>query len=196
MKQPPKTKPAKDKILTLTITLDYLEPPIWRRVEVPNYMTLGDLHIIIQSAMGWQRCHMHEFIVKKQRYSESMAFEDLFADDLAMDEQQVRLSEVLKRKRSKLKYIYDFGDSWQHTVVVDSIEDPEPGQAYPRCTGGARSCPPEDSGGVGGYARMLQIVEDPNHPEHENYKAWLGEGFDPEAFDRDEAEFVLRAYGT
>jgi len=100
----------------------------------------------------------------------------------SIDERKVRLHKVAALK-SRLVYEYDFGDGWTHDNLVEKVLPPDPGVAYPRCIAGARACPPEDCGGVWGYADLLDALADPNHELHEEKKEWLGEDFDPEAFD-------------
>ncbi len=91
-----------------------------------------------------------------------------------------------------------FGDSWEHSVVLEKIL-PSSEHPTPYCLGGKRACPPEDSGGPWGYAHFLEAITDAQHPEHRDYLEWVGGSFDPEAFDRDEvsAELsVLRRRGS
>jgi Plasmid pRiA4b ORF-3-like protein len=194
----------------LKISLKYIEPPIWRRVQVPASITLGDLHYIIQIVMGWEGEHMHEFTIKKVNYGPpepdyGMPFiflgtqeqiaapaavldevededdedEDEWEDDWTDDygtknEDKVKLNEVVTRVRTKFKYLYDFGDSWQHEIEVEKILPPEPGVHYPICLAGERAGPPEDIGGVWGYANMLEVLADPNHPDREEMLDWPG----------------------
>jgi hypothetical protein len=89
-------------------------------------------------------------------------------------------------------YEYDFGDGWEHGIQLEKIVGPEPGVHYPRCLAGRRACPPEDCGGVWGYAELLEILADPRHPEHAERLEWLGGPIDPEAFDPDEVNNLLK----
>ena len=163
----------------LKVTLEGVEPPVWRRLVVPSEFTLFDLHCAIQVAMGWEDCHLHDFEIKRQRY----ALPD--ADDFGspLDETRASLRDVAG-PRAKIRYQYDFGDSWNHVIVVEKIlEDTE--VAPPICTDGARACPPEDSGGPWGYSEKLQALADPEDEDNEELRDWMGEDFDPERFEID-----------
>jgi len=86
-------------------------------------------------------------------------------------------------KGARFMYVYDFGDNWEHSIVVEDVLPIEPGVKLPACTGGKRACPPEDSGGATGYQGLLAALADPTHPDHESMSKWVG-SFDPDAFDR------------
>jgi hypothetical protein len=172
----------------LKLTLEGIEPAIWRRLIVPSQFTLYELHQVIQIAMGWENAHMHEFTIKRKRYSA-----DGPDDYGAEDECTTQLQDVI-RTRSKLKYMYDYGDSWDHALVVEKtlneLENP-----LPVCVDGARRGPPEDSGGAWGYAEKLEILKDPRADKHEKaeVRAWLGSRFDPEKLDLAAINRDLRA---
>ncbi|MBM4257783.1 MAG: plasmid pRiA4b ORF-3 family protein [Deltaproteobacteria bacterium] len=179
------------QIYQLKISLAESAPPIWRRVQVPSVMLLGDLHALIQIAMGWQNSHMHQFRVGKTCYG------PLYPDDFdgvteTKDEDKVTVEEVLPKVKAKLGYEYDFGDGWEHEIVVEKILSPEQGVKYPLCLDGKRACPPEDCGGIWGYANMLEVIKDPEHPEYEEMEEWLGEEFDPDAFSVEAVNKMLR----
>ena len=165
-------------IYQIKITLDDIEPAIWRRVQVASNIKLSDLHDIIQVVMGWEDDHLHEFVIDKQRYGVP---ERGFADDLK-NERNTVLEKVVK-PRGKLSYEYDFGDGWLHTLKIEKILTAEKDQRYPVCLAGERACPPEDCGGPYGYANLLEAISDPEHEEHEDLLDWIGDDFDPEAFD-------------
>jgi hypothetical protein len=179
---PKKSQPAETQVYQLKITLADINPPIWRRVQVSSTISLATLHTIIQEVMGWEDSHMHQFKVGKTYYGTS--YPDDF-DDVTMtkDEKTVALSEVIAKPKAKMVYEYDFGDSWEHEVLLEKILPPEPGVKYPVCLDGKRACPPEDCGGSWGYADLVEAIQDPKHPEHEDRLEWIGGSFDPEAFD-------------
>lgn len=160
------------------VVLEGIDPPIWRRVVVPSEITLYDLHRVIQVAMGWEDCHLHDFTIKGQRYS----IPDPDDFDQPADETQTRLGDVA-RARTKLVYQYDFGDSWRHTVTVEKVLAEAAGP-LPTCIDGARACPPEDSGGAWGYAEKLEALASPEDGDDELIE-WMGEDFDPEHFEVD-----------
>jgi len=163
----------------LKIELRDIDPIVWRRVLVPSEFTLFDLHHVIQIVMGWENCHLHEFSIKRKRYT--LPEEGDYGD--AADESETRLRDVVA-PRSKILYQYDFGDCWNHVILVEkAIEGAE--LLEPTCVEGARACPPEDSGGSWGYADKLRALSDPNDEEHEEGRGWLGANFDPESFDLD-----------
>lgn len=174
-------KPAtlgSSQICQLKVTLKWSNPPIWRHLLVRGDTRLGKLHLILQVAMGWWDEHLHAFRIGNETYG----IPDPEYPDGTLNESRVRLDKVAD-KGSKFLYEYDFGDSWTHEIKVEKILTPEPGVKYPRCIDGARACPPEDSGGVPGYERMLEIIANPKDEEYEEILEWLGDDFDPEAFD-------------
>jgi len=183
--------PARQLVYELKITLRDIEPPIWRRVQVAGSTKLDQLHLMIQAAMGWYNCHLHMFGIDGERYG--LPDPD-FLDDDAIDERKFRLDEVAPRAGVSFQYVYDFGDNWEHDVLIEQIIPRQRGQQYPTCLAGERRCPPEDVGGVWGYQEFLEAIKDPKHEEHESYLEWVGGEFDPEAFDIDETNGVLPDY--
>ena len=177
-----------EQIYQLKITLRDSKPPIWRRVMVPSTFNLYKLHQVIQRAMGWTDSHLHHFIIDGQYYSIPSA-----ADwEPVIDERRSVLSQIAPQTKRKFVYEYDFGDSWEHQIVVEKILPPETGVTYPRCITGKRACPPEDVGGVGGYATFLEAIHDPTHEEHASYLEWIGGEFDAEECKLDEINQGLR----
>jgi hypothetical protein len=174
----------------LKITLYGAKPPIWRRVQVPAAMALSDLHHVIQTAMGWTNSHLHEFEIGGLMYAEPNPFFEEPDPDL-LDASSVRLGEVLQVGET-LTYTYDFGDDWRHSVLVEKEVEPDPNVVLPVCLGGRRACPPEDVGGVWGYAEFLLAWRDPDHPEHQELRDWAGPYFDPDAFDSEAVTSYLR----
>jgi hypothetical protein len=181
-------KVAPKRIYQLKITLKDSKPPIWRRIEVADDVTLAKLHAIIQAAMGWTDSHLHMFSIGRTSYG----VPDPDYDEDVHDERRVKLSQLLTEPKEKLSYEYDFGDSWTHVVLLEQVLTPEPEAAYPRCTAGKRACPPEDCGGVWGYADFVEAIADPEHEQHEELLEWVGGEFDPEAFDLAQANKALR----
>lgn len=182
---------AQDAIYQIKVTLQNSKPPIWRRLLVPGDTTLADLHDIIQVAMGWEDYHLHQFIIQGEYYGEPSP-DDLFD---VHDERKVTLRQIAPHEGFRFRYEYDFGDGWLHQILVEKILPPEPGQFYPVCIAGKQACPPEDVGGIWGYYEFLEAIQDPDHPEHEDYLEWIGGEFDPEAFDLEAVNQGLRAMG-
>jgi hypothetical protein len=174
------------EIYQLKITLLDSKPPIWRRLLVPSDLTLAQLHDVLQNAMGWQDCHLHEFRIGDLRFGVPDPDYGLMGDEEPMNERRRRLFNVLGEVGAKAEYTYDFGDSWEHRIVVEKVLPPEPGIRYPACTAGKRNCPPEDCGGMYGYYNLLAAIRDPEHEEREDLLEWIGGDFDPEAFSIDE----------
>jgi hypothetical protein len=178
---------ATDPVYQLKVTLRDSKPPIWRRLLVSDSTTLYKLHQIIQVAMGWTDSHLHQFIIESERYSIPSP-EDW---EPVMDERRYPLNEVIPSEKFKFVYVYDFGDSWDHEILVEKILPSEPGVKYPLCIKGKRACPPEDVGGIWGYDSFLEAMSDPNHREHDSYVEWWGGGFDPEEFSVEAVNRVL-----
>lgn len=171
------------------ITLKGIRPPIWRRIEVPENFTFYQFHRAIQSAMGWLDYHAHAFRFKQPgfRWPLEIADAEILPDQL--DENKEVISRHFNMETRRAEYVYDWGDTWKHTIELEKILPAEEGVAYPRCVKGRRACPPEDCGGVFGYFRLLDILSDPSHPEHETMKEWVGEEYDPNQFDPDAVVF-------
>ncbi len=174
------------QIYQIKVTLLDTDPPIWRRLLVPADLTLEQLHNVLQIAMGWEDCHMHEFRIGPQRYGTPDPMERAFGGPPTASERTARLFDVLARVGAKAVYTYDFGDSWDHQIVVEKRLAPEPGSAYPACLAGERHGPPEDCGGIPGFYNLLEAIRDPEHEEHEELLDWVGGSFDPDAFSVDE----------
>ena len=164
-----------DLLFRFKITLHDIKPPIWRRVQVPD-CTLGNLHTLIQAAMGWENCHLHQFIVDGVRYGVPEPELNL------KNESRVLISEIVS-KNGKFLYEYDFGDGWLHDIVFEGHSPIDLGRNYPVCLDGSRACPPEDVGGPWGYADFLEAIADPKHEQHVALLEWIGGKFDPEGFD-------------
>jgi len=176
------------------ITLRGVKPPIWRRLEVPSTINLRQLHQTIQDAFGWEGYHLWVFSTASGDYG--IPDPELQHRDAA----RARLDRVAPRAGGRLDYTYDFGDDWEHDIVVEDVLTAEPGVAYPRCLAGRQACPPEDCGGTCGYAELLDVMANPDHPEHSSMLEWLGLGtaeeFHPAAFDRAEINKRLSTLAT
>lgn len=193
--QPPRSKMAPRKkaqsVYQLKITLKDIRPPIWRRVQVRSDATLGHLHWVIQFAMGWTNSHLHSFTIHGVDYGEPMP--ELGFDELGLrNEQPVKLSKVIAGEGVKFSYLYDFGDSWEHDILVEKVLPAESDASYPVCIKAKRACPPEDCGGVWGYQNVLDAIRSADHPEHEEMLEWVGGFFDPEDAELDEINMLLK----
>ena len=178
-------------IYQIKVTLKHGKPPIWRRIQVPGDVTLAKLHRILQIVMGWADYHLHQFIVGGAYYGEPHPDYEAWGPEMH-NERRVKLEQIAPGEKSKFSYEYDFGDGWEHELLVEKILPPEPGVHYPCCLKGKRACPPEDVGGIWGYADFLEAIADPDHEDHEDMLEWIGGEFDPEAFDLDEINAELR----
>lgn len=173
----------------IKVTLRGSRPPIWRRLEVPSSATLQQVHHIVQEAFGWQDSHLWVF--------------ETPAGDFGIPDPELgyrsaaakKLRDVAPQAADRVRYTYDFGDGWEHDVLVEAVHPAEPSTIYPRCLTGRRACPPEDCGGVWGYEDLLRILADPTDDEHEERLDWLGldsaDHFDPAAFDLAEVNAAL-----
>jgi hypothetical protein len=182
--------PKAQTVLQIRIDLEEVDPPIWRRLLVPSGIRLHQLHDVFQVAMGWTDSHLHSFTIGTKRYGALV--DDGFSKDL--DERKFTLLQALG-KEHRFRYEYDFGDGWQHQVVVEDTFTVPFGLTFAVCLEGERSCPPEDCGGAYGYANMLEAISDPGHEEFDEYTEWLGEGFDPEAFSLATTNAILQKLG-
>jgi hypothetical protein len=178
------------RIWRLHVSIDGIDPPVWRRLEVSGNVTLRQLHYILQHALGWSDAHLHRFQVADQSWGEPDPEGWLdFHDD-----QTTRLSDIADTEDAGVLYHYDFGDSWKHSIVVERIFTVANPLPYPRLLDGERACPPEDCGGVWGYQELLGVLDDPAHDQHVELLEWLGDDFDPESFDAAAADQRLAAF--
>jgi hypothetical protein len=166
------------RIYQAKITLKGIRPPIWRRVLVPGAMRLSDLHQVIQAVYGWTDSHLHQFVIDRASYGQPDDF-----DQAVLDETGVTLAAAVGNRIKRFAYVYDFGDNWEHEVVVEKIIGGDSGRERPLCLGGRRHRPPEDCGGPPGYTEFLRAIRDPRHAEHEAMLERVGGAFDAEAFD-------------
>jgi tetratricopeptide (TPR) repeat protein len=184
-------QPVSGPIYQLKVMLKGSKPPIWRRFQVPGNISLRKLHLILQEVMGWTNSHLYRFEIGGTEFgepeNESYGLE-------VKNSHRTKLIRVAPREKTKFTYEYDFGDSWEHEILVEKILQAEPGVRYPVCLAGKRACPPEDCGGIWGYAHLLEVIRDPAHEEHEEMMEWLGGQFDPEEFDLDRLNQRLKGH--
>jgi hypothetical protein len=185
-----------DRFYLLKVRLLDIEPEIWRRFVVPADITLDRLHDVIQIVMGWQDYHLHDLMIGKQRYTEDPEYpED------GLEEGNYYLVDLIKRKGQKFSYTYDFGDNWEHELVLEDSRYSSPDlQAEIQCIEGERACPPEDVGSVPGYYEFCEAVKNPDNEEHESWNEWYDSfpwyesGFDSERFNLDWVNSELLKY--
>lgn len=176
-------------IIQLKISLDDSNPLIWRRVLVRKSYSFMRLHHIIQTIMGWDSYHLFEFQIDDEQIGggdEEMGFYE------GKNASRVKLSTYITRPKQRFSYIYDFGDWWEHTIIVEKFLPADKNTVVPVCIDGAMNAPPEDCGGIWGFYELLEILKDKNHPEHKEMSEWLGYDYDPEYFDINEINEMLR----
>ena len=185
---------ADSPVYQLKVTLKGSKPPIWRRMLVHSAMPLEQLHDIIQITFGWQNCHLHQFF-DGEEYYQSVVEQDEFNDFMqSEDSNAYHLSDLLRREKDKISYEYDFGDGWEHTVLLEKVLPPAPEKSLPICVKGMRACPPEDCGGLWGYYNLLEKINGPDCPEKEQLLEWTGGPIDPDAFDLIAANARMREW--
>lgn len=185
--------PASARLYQFKITLLESDPPIWRRIQIKN-CTLDKLHGHIQTSMGWTNSHLHQFEIDDVIYGDPELLSEGWNDEtLPVDSLNTRISKIIPKdgNRYSFRYQYDFGDSWEHAVLFEGCLRAEKGKRYPLCVEGERACPPEDVGGIWGFANFLQTLADPDHEQHDEYMEWAGP-FDPEEFDANKATNAMR----
>ena len=187
------------QIFQLKITLNDIEPAIWRRIQVPSTYTFWDLHSAIQGALGWTNSHLHKFTYTDDSGSPpiiiGIPMEPEFEDEVqVLPGWEYKIKYYIEGETSKIEYTYDLGDNWQHTIELEEILEPVKGFKYPFCVDGERNSPPEDCGGPHGYAGLLEVLFDPDDPEHEDTKEWVdsmkGCTFHPELFYPAQVRFM------
>ncbi len=180
--------------LRIALHENIVKPTIWRMVQMEADRSLLDLHLLIQAAMGWENGHLHAFYEPGSHtgYTDMLLME---GDPDFEDGAKVKLRDVLKKVGNKLIYEYDFGDSWQHTVRLQSVL-PMPLGFQAGCTDGARNCPPEDCGGIYSYMDIVEAFQTPKSPAAKEYKEWLGESYKPEKFSVAEANKRYKSFAS
>ena len=144
----------KDQAMQFKVSLNDIRPEIWRRIQVPASYSFWDLHVAIQDAMGWKDCHLHQFTVRT-RGAESPPIFGIPVDKFVgrrgvLPGWEHLIAIYFSPESAEADYWYDFGDDWNHVVLLEEVLPKVLGQKYPVCTGGARACPPEDCGGPPG----------------------------------------------
>lgn len=162
----------------LKVTLRGSRPAIWRRLQVDADVTLARLHQILQVAMGWTDSHLHQF----RRGSTYYGLPDPEFGLHRENERRVKLNQVLRKPKDRIIYEYDFGDGWEHEVVLEAASSAAGEKPAVRVLAGKGACPPEDVGGIGGYYEFLEAIQNPKHPQHREILEWRGQ-FDPDAFE-------------
>ncbi len=171
--------PTHLSIYQLKIALQGIAPPIWRRIQVQGGVSLNKLHRIFQAAIGWENRRLYEFIVGNLHFGEH---HPEYSYEMKSDN-AAKLYQVATLTGTKFIYVYDFSARWQHDVLVENVMASAMGLRHSLCLAGERACPPEDCTSVGGYAHFLEAIRDPNHEEHDTMHDWIGDAFNPEAFD-------------
>ena len=190
--QPSSPQATGGEVYQFRIVLAASDPPIWRRIEVED-CTLEELHFHIQAAMGWECIHLHQFEIDDKHFSSPSPFGDTEFDDI--DDSSVRISQVFPvNNKVHFKYLYDFGDDWEHLIELEGIRAVEAKARYPRCTEGEQACPPEDCGGIWGFYEFVAAITDRKHPEHQEMMDWCGP-FKPHVFDKRKATREMQRWG-
>ena len=184
--QSPERARTRMEVYAIKVTLLGTSPSVWRRILVPRDITLGNLHRTLQTVMGWTNCHLHQFGRQRQRMTDPRSR----VGTKVADENRTKLGELIWTVGARLLYEYDFGDGWQHELLLEEVLFGE--ESFQQiCVAGKRCCPPEDCGGPQGFAEVLKALQDANHPNHEEACEWLGD-FVPESFSADEINRRLR----
>lgn len=181
-------------VYQVQIALRGSKPKIWRRLLVPSSLLLADFHKIIQTSMGWTDSHLHQFAKGRTFYSIKQPNEICWNEMNNIDykKKKVRISELLIQVKDKITYEYDFGDGWEHDIILEKILPMDNSNENPVCIAGKMNCPPEDCGGIWGYMEMLKVLKNQNHKENESISEWIGEDFDPAYFDVNEVNSLLK----
>lgn len=181
-----------EKSYQFRVELGGIKPVIWRTFQVDQEETFFDLHEILQIVMGWENAHLFEFNVKDRKIGLLPDEEELWETEEGVEDSElVALGDLDLQVGDTIDYLYDFGDSWMHRLVVEKIV--EETTMAPVCLGGARCCPPEDVGGIPGYLHMIEVLQDPKHPEYNEMTEWIEE-FDTEEFDLKEVNEILAEF--
>ena len=184
------------QIYQLKVMLKGAKPTIYRTIVIEEDATFFDLHMVIQIAFDWYNAHLHEFRKEGIIISDLEFYDEMYEieDEKIFDENEMKISDILHQPKDKIKYLYDFGDSWELSVTLEKITDAKEGVIYPRCIRGKRCAPPEDVGGLWGFEEFKGVMANPSHEEYESYKIWYGGEFDPDFVDFEDINEQLQAY--
>ncbi len=180
------------QFIQFKISLNDVQPKIWRRIQVPADYTFWDLHCAIQNTMGWANCHLHGYYMTDKKYGRHRSIRiqmphPEWTEKEDLDESKELLVNWFPKRLKQCIYTYDFGDTWDHTVLFEKIVTLQTKRKIPLCLTGKNACPPEDCGGSGGYMRLLSVINNPKHTEDQELRDWMGldkdESYDPKIFD-------------
>ncbi len=186
--------PTHERIYQFKVQMLGITPLVWRQIQVPESYSFWDLHVAIQDAMGWKDYHLHLFQVinPETGLAESIGIPDdegFIDDPPTLPGWELSIASYFTQSGTSARYEYDFGDDWQHEIILEDILPREEHQNHPLCLAGAQACPPEDCGGVHGFERMLEALRDPSHEEHQSMVDWIGTEYDPNAFNPEDVRF-------
>jgi hypothetical protein len=182
----------KKEIFQLQVVLDDSKPKIWRRLLIPSNILLSDLHKIIQTAMGWENAHLHHFIKDNKFYTPPSKGDSHWNNVDHVEYKKLRLHDFLHEEKDTFVYEYDFRDKWMHTIVLEKVMPMDQVMKHPVCLTGKMRCPPEDSGGIIKYTDLTEKLVDPKGEGYKSAADWLGTEYDPEYFDKDEVNALLK----
>ena len=183
-------KPTGTSVYQIEVLLKGSSPPIWRRFQTISDISLHKLHQILQVVMGWTNSHLYRFDIASAHFGEP---DPEYGTEMK-DSRRAKLSVLALGEKDKIIYEYDFGDSWLHEILIEKALPAEPKIRYPVCLAGKGACPPEDCGGIWGYNDLLKIIKDPSHEQYDEIMEWLGGEFDPDKFELDEVNKMLRNF--
>lgn len=170
--------------------------PVWRRIQVPAKYSFWDLHVAIQDSMGWLDYHLHRFEFRQGKKRIEIGIPDEEYNERILPGWEIGILEHFLVPGISALYEYDFGDSWMHEVLLEASSLPTEGNPYPRCVEGEGACPPEDCGGIGGHAELVEVLKGPRNEEYRSMRRWLkGHAkkywpYEPEKFDIKEVRFT------
>ena len=168
-----------DALLRVRIELaDVFDPQVWRRVLIPSAYPLDRVHTVIQAAMGWENSHLHVFRLGDESYAAADPDDEMGY----LDETKYRFGDLVS-EADRIDYEYDFGDGWEHALVVEACEAAQDGGVYPACVAGEGACPPEDCGGSPGFAEFKAALTGPPGTERDALLQWAGGDYDPRRFN-------------